>query len=210
MLDLEFYVLPGKIMPQALKRQYTQVYETFRSHGTEALPSSEFTRQDYVQALFHKKECIAVDCVREINLANPADLDDPWFKVWKRSHLAELVSAGYERCLVKSHFTLHKDYQKTAFQDQWSVGYIMGSLSVLYQLELDIPLMFSMMRSDHAFLSLTKKWGGRTIESNVMNPNGKASDLIIFAKNEIRSATERFPDLVLEIYEHKTDHYVSG
>lgn len=219
MLDLRFHVLPGKFIPIGFEQEYIKAYELFRSNWSETfqeifgsnfiLYSNDFTRQDYIQAIFLEEKCIAVDCVREINLKNPADLDDSWFKPWKRSYLKRFIRKGYKRCLVNSYFTVHKDYRKSVVHDKYSISYVMGCLSVLYQIELGSSLMFGMMRNDRSMHSLGTMWGSQTIESNIMY-NSAPTDLVVFTKENVRKAATKFPDFVFDIFNLKRDYYSPG
>lgn len=214
---LKFYVLPGKFLPEGMGSEYREAYETYQSHWTEALQeihgsefwlsSNDFTRQDYIQALFLGEECIALDCVREIDLRNPADFDDSWFRPWKKDHLGIFAESGFRRCLVNSYFTVHKDYRRTNLSEaSFSVSYVMGCLSVLHQMELGVPLMFGMMRNDRSMHSLGSRWGSMTIEENVIH-NKTPSNLVVFKSDEIKKAASTFPKFVFDLFDNKINYY---
>lgn len=219
MLDLKYCILPGKFMPPGLELEYQRAYETFQSCWGEAfrelfgpdyvLYSNDFTRQDYIHTLFAGDKCIALACLREIDLRNPADLDDSWFKPWKRSHLTNFARAGHRRCLVDSYFTVHKDYRRSALPGQESVGHILGCLTVLYQLDLGVPLMFGMTRNDRSMNKLTARWGTEVVETNIIH-NNTPTDLIVFTTEKIRAAMKTFPPIVFDLYQNKRDYYAQG
>lgn len=219
MLNLRYFVLPGKYLPIGFENEYKSAYKTYSTCWGEAfrelfgndfvLYSNDFTRQDYVHALFNGNECIAVAFQREIDLNNPADLDDSWFKPWKKSHFANLVRAGYRHSLMYSNFTVQKLYRKSVLQNNLSISHIFGCLHILYQFELGIPLMFGMTRNDRSMDKLTAKWGAEVIERGLIH-NTTATDLIIFTTQSIQAAMKDFPDIAFDLFQNRHDYFSQG
>jgi hypothetical protein len=212
----QFLILAGKIRSPGYEREYDSAYQLYKSvwtqtmtevHGKEhKLFSDDFTRQDYIQAVFFDGQCIALDCLRVIDLKNPADFDDSWFSDWDKKHLIELSKKGHTQCLVNSHFTVHEDHRKASQNEEHHVSYILGCLSVLHQLDLKFPVMLGMMRNNRSMNKLGQEWGASTLEANVPHYN-IPSDLVAFFADNVRLASKKFPKVVMEIYKNKIDTF---
>ncbi len=212
MQDINFQVFPARFITEDNRQNYLASYNTFKSTWLDAFTeifgenycytSNDFSRQDLIQGLFIKNQCVALDCIREINLTSPVDLDDSWLKPWKKEHIESLVKQGYERCLINSYFTVHKDFRKAIYNEKYSISYILGCLSVLYQLELGSPLMLGMMRNNRSMNTLGRSWGSSVIEENVIH-NTIPTDLVVFKSREVFQASKNFPPIVFEIFKNK-------
>jgi hypothetical protein len=212
MQDINFKIFPTRFVRPDNQLNYLASYKTFKETWLDTFTeifgedyfytSNDFSRQDYIQGLFIENQCVALDCIREINLKNPVDLDDSWLKPWKKEHIESMLGQGYERCLINSYFTVHKDFRKTIYNEKYNISYILGCLSVLHQLELGIPLMLGMMRNNRSMNTLGKSWGSSVVEQNVIH-NTIPSDLVVFKSKEVYEASKNFPPIVFEIFKNR-------
>src|SRR5688572_16189123 len=154
-MNLQFAILAGRTNGTPAFDHYLSAYTTFQSvwqetlagiHGTSyVLHSNDFTRQDHIQALFADGGmCVALDCVRAARLDNPVDLNDSWLRPWPTEILSEL-SSRHPAVFINSYFTVHPSYRRVQANDTHHISYVIGCLSVLYQLEMGVPLMLGMM-----------------------------------------------------------------
>jgi hypothetical protein len=190
--------------------QYVNAYRTYRSvwdetfrtiHGEAYVPqSNDFTRQDSIQALFVGETCAGLDCVRRIRLDNPADLDDSWLKPWP-AEVLDSLAAGHADALVNSYFTVHRDYRRHDAPSGHPVSYLLGCLSVLYQLETGVPLMLGMMRCDRSMNKLGDALGATTLRTTTYN--GSETALVAFERERVQAAKQTFPDVVFELFENR-------
>lgn len=207
-MKYEFHILNGRFNDDALTNRYEQAYETFKStwseefssiKGQEVLvPSNDFTRQDYIIAVYNGDTCVALDCMREVSIKSYVQTDDSWFQPWEKKHFENFLARGNEQVLVNSYFTVHKDYRRTIEGGNINTAFLTGCLSVLYQVELDFALMLGMMRNNRSMNSLGKMWGGDALET--VSHNGIPTDLFVFEKNKIITTSQKFPKYVLDMF----------
>ena len=178
--------------------------ETFRSiHGPAYVPrSNDFTRQDYIQALFEGDTCIGLDCVRRIRLDNPADRDDSWLEPWPPD-LLDALAGEHPVALVNSCFTIHRDYRKTDARSPYPVSYLLGCLSVLHQLESGVPLMLGMMRCDRSMDKLGDALGATILQTTTYN--GSETALVVFRRDRVEEAAKTFPPVVFDVFANRSD-----
>lgn len=211
-MQLKFCVLPGRTAHPL--DGYDSAYATFHSVWQETLQgihgsgyvqhSNDFTRQDYVQALFAADgSCVALDCVREIGLGNAVDRKDSWLAPWP-AEILNALAAEHTGAWINSYFTVHPAHRKMKCEDTHPISYILGCLSVLYQVELDVPLMLGMMRRDRSMNALGARLGAETLLTTTYH--GVETDLVVFRKNAVVEASKKFPALALEIFERRHDH----
>jgi hypothetical protein len=74
--------------------------------------SDDFTRQDEVGAIFQHDECIALSFFRWVDLSNPMNRDDSYFRVWPEEARDEACREGSRIC-VSSSFTLAAGYRRS-------------------------------------------------------------------------------------------------
>jgi hypothetical protein len=212
-MKLEFAILPGRTSSTPALGYYLSAYATFQSvwqetlagiHGSShVLHSNDFTRQDHIQALFAEEGlCIALDCVRAVRLDNPVDLNDSWLRPWPKEILDDL-SARCPMAFINSYFTVHPSYRRTQADDTHHVSYVIGCLSVLYQLEVGMPLMLGMMRRDRSMNKLGVSWGAKTLMAT--NHNGSETDLVVFDLDSVREAARCFPEVVFDLFKRRND-----
>ncbi len=207
-MQYEFQILNGRFNDSALTNRYEQAYETFKHTWSEEfssikgqeilVPSNDFTRQDYIVALFKEDTCVALDCMREVSIKSYVQTDDSWFQPWQKTHFEKFLADGNEQVLVNSYFTVHKDHRRTIEGGNMNTAFLTGCLSVLYQVELDFSLMLGMMRNNRSMNSLGKMWGGEAIET--VSHNGIPTDLFVFEKSQILRTSQKFPQYVSEIF----------
>jgi hypothetical protein len=173
-MGLSFEVLSSDVLGQGVSR-YVSAFETFRlvweqtfrSLNGEAYVqySDDFTKQDYVQCIFDGTDCAGLDCVRRVDIRNPVYLKDSWLKAWP-SKVLNSLSRTQSTALINSFFTVHPSYRKSSGGRQSNISYVLGCLSVLYQLELEIPLMLGMMRNDRSMNKQAGRRMGRQVFGN--------------------------------------------
>ncbi|HEX6084991.1 MAG TPA: hypothetical protein VF266_10735 [Thermoanaerobaculia bacterium] len=194
------------------RTHYLSAYDTFRSvwsetyraiHGDAYVShSNDFTRQDYIQALFEGELCVGLDCVRKIRLDNPADLDDSWLGPWP-AEILDALQRDHAEALINSCFTVHRDYRKHDGRSGHPVSYLLGCLSVLHQLETGAPLMLGMMRCDRSMNKLGDALGATTLRMTTYN--GKETALVAFERDRVRQAAATFPDVALRLFENRVE-----
>jgi hypothetical protein len=212
-MGLKFVILRGKNPAPLWETSYQSAYRTFETVWNEtfksiagndfALYSNDFTRQDYIQAIFDNNVCVALDCVRHVSLKNYVDLKDSWLASWPQHELSNLARSNND-VLINSYFTVHPDFRKTVFHGGLHIAYLMGCLSVLYQLELASPLMLGMMRNERSMNKLGLSWGATPLKTIVHN--GTDTDLVAFYELNVRRSVLQFPSIVLEIFNQRTDY----
>lgn len=211
-MHANFVVFAGRTGDAPPDTHYRNAYATYRSVWEETFrsirgetyvhPSNDFTRQDFIQALFDGQTCIGLDCVRRIRFDSPADLDDSWLEPWPRE-LLQTLEAEHPAALVNSCFTVHRDYRRHDRQNGHPVSYLLGCLSVLYQLELGEPLMLGMMRCDRSMNRLGSALGATTLLTTTYN--GSETDLVVFRSEDVRKAAKSFPGVVFDLFAGRTD-----
>jgi hypothetical protein len=207
-VEFQFYILDGRFNDPSLTNRYEQAYETFKDTWSSELsslkgqdihvPSNDFTRQDYIISLFKGDTCVALDCMREISLSSYVHTQDSWFQPWQKNHFENFINEGHDRAIVNSYFTVHKDYRRTVEGGLINTAFLSGCLSVLYQVELDCPLMLGMMRNNRSMNSLGNMWGGRAIDT--IQYNDIPTDLFVFEKDNIIKTSQKFPKYVLDTF----------
>lgn len=214
--EFEFKILSPKSNDPNNQALYQQAYdtwnfvwqETFREifKSDYVLHSNDFTRQNYIQALFMGDKCIALDLIREVDVRNPIDRDDSWLKIWNRSDLEKLTTDGHNKVLVNSYFTVHPQYRRSLGDKQINAGYLMGCLSVLHQLELGNSAMLGMMRNNRSMNTLGKMLGSSVVQENILH-NLTPTDLVVFLDKDVKKASQDFPSYVFEIFQNKTNYH---
>jgi len=77
------------------------------------LRSDDFTRQDFVGALFDDTDrCAGLSLFRTVNLTQPQARQDSYFSAWNAADLDALCGDG-SWVLVSSYFTVAPEYRKT-------------------------------------------------------------------------------------------------
>jgi hypothetical protein len=211
-MNARFVVLAGRTGHAPPPADYLDAYatyhsvwgETFRAIRGDAYvhPSNDFTRQDYIQALFDGPICAGLDCVRRVRLDSPADLDDSWLEPWPAEVLRELAAED-PAALVNSYFTVHRDYRRHDGRSGHPVGYLLGCLSVLHQLELGSRLMLGMMRCDRSMNKLAAVLGATTLVTTTVN--GSETDLVVFRAERVREAARSFPRAAFELFDARQE-----
>jgi hypothetical protein len=212
-MNVHFGILPGRGASPVELDRYVSAYDTFHSVWQDTLGaidgngyvhhSNDFTRQDYIQALFGDGgACVALDCVRAVALDNPVDLQDSWLHPWPAEVLRDLASE-HAVAWINSYFTVHPAHRKTLCHDAHPVSYVMGCLSVLHQLESGVPLMLGMMRRDRSMNALGKRLGADTLLTTTHN--GIETDLVVFRIDGVRQAMTKFPSLASELFARRID-----
>jgi hypothetical protein len=211
-IDLKLVVFSGRLERAEDRARYLSAYDTFRSVWEETLRpirgasyvhrSNDFTRQDRIQALFTNEVCAGVDCVRAIDLTNPVDLDDSWLEAWPPDLLGELAMQS-PNAWINSYFTVRPEYRRTAIEGEHSISYVLGSLSVLYQIAAGVPLMLGMMRHDRSMDKLGRLWGASTLMTTTYN--NVATDLVAFHADRVKAASRSFPDFIIHVFEQRDE-----
>jgi hypothetical protein len=209
-MNAKFVVLAARNTSTPPHPQYLSAYQTYRSvwdetlrsiHGeTYVSQSNDFTRQDYIQALFDGETCAGLDCVRRIRLDDPADRDDSWLKPWP-ADILNALAAEHRTALVNSYFTVHRDYRRHDGRNGQPVSYILGCLSVLHQLETGVPLMLGMMRCDRSMNKLGDAIGATTLRTTTYN--GSETALVAFERENVQAAARTFPDVVFDLFKNR-------
>ncbi|WP_413561442.1 hypothetical protein [Bdellovibrio sp. HCB209] len=207
-MDFEFQILNGRFNEAALTNRYEQAYETFKQTWTAELstlkgqdvrvPSNDFTRQDYIIALYKGDTCVALDCMREVSISSYVQTEDSWFQPWDKKHFATMQKQGHDRAIVNSYFTVHNDFRRTVQGESVNAAYLAGALSVLYQVELDCSIMLGMMRNNRSMNALGASLGGAPIDTIVHND--LPTDLFVYEKGAVIKASQKFPDYVFEVF----------
>ena len=208
-MSLEFVVLSAR-PESAPSLEYLRAWETFRDVWQETLQpirgadyvqhSNDFTRQDKILALFDGGLCAGLDCLRRIDLRNPVDLDDSWLAAWPRDVLQELAARA-PSAFINSYFTVHPSYRRTLAGEEHALSYALGSLSVLYQASVGMPLMIGMARHDRSMHTLVTRWGARSLLTTTYNQ--AETDLVVFEIEAVRIAVRAFPQSILELFESR-------
>ncbi len=221
-MKYKFYILPGKAL---LERQFAtpnQVYlssykifkkvwqDTFKELESRHFEmfSNEFTRQDRIHALFYDDVCIGLTCIRRVNLYNPVDLDDSWFKSWNPKYFEMLRKQNETEALVNSFFTVHPDFRKSLKKFPIHPSFLLGALSIMDQINTEENLMLGMMRTDRSMQRLGQAWGSDVIESAVLH-NDIPTDLVAFRFSKIVELSKTFPIEVNTIWKARMD-YLKG
>src|SRR3954466_4957192 len=93
---LKLVVLPGSGVPANARTYYEAAYATWKQvwkqtllelDGSDQLHSDQFTRQDYIIAIFHGPLCVALCCFRRADFSMPGSIEDSWFKPWSLQSL---------------------------------------------------------------------------------------------------------------------------
>lgn len=216
-MNPKFIVIAGRTGDTPPQPHYSSAYATYRTvwsetfreiHGEAyAYQSNDFTRQDYIQALYDGPTCIALDCVRKVRLDCAADLDDSWLRPWPADMLKAL-EAEHPTALVNSCFTVHRDYRKRNGWSELPVSYVLGCVSVLHQLEVGAPLMLGMMRRERSMNKLGSLLGSTTLLTTTYN--GEETDLVVFRSEDVREASRTFPPEVFDIFAGRRDELQGG
>lgn len=207
-MSFEFQILDGRFNDGAQAHRYEQAYETFKQtwnaefsslKGQDVrVPSNDFTRQDYIIALYHGNTCVALDCMREVSIKSEVQTEDSWFHPWDKKHFAKLIQQGHDRAIVNSYFTVHSDYRRTVEGGQINAAYLAGALSVLYQVEVGCSVMLGMMRNNRSMNSLGSMLGGEPIDT--ITHNNLPTDLFVFERGNVIKASQKFPNYVFETF----------
>lgn len=211
-MNARFVIFAPRTAEAPPRPHYLRAYDTYRSvwgetfraiHGETYVPhSNDFTRQDYIQALFEEELCIGLDCVRKIRLDNPADRDDSWLMPWP-AELLDTLRRDHSSALINSCFTVHRDYRKHDGRSPYAVSYLLGCLSVLHQLETGAPLMLGMMRCDRSMNKLGDSLGAKTLRMTTYN--GAETALVAFERDTVQEAAKTFPDVAYRIFENRDE-----
>ncbi len=211
-MKLNYTILDPKSWKPGSQSLVLSAYETYKLvweqtfteiKGSQAkIPSDQFTRQDYIQALFDGDRCIALTCIRKVNMLSPIDREDSWLGVWPDSAHEQMAKQN-DQAIINSYFSVHPDYRKRFFQDNIHPSYIMGCLSVLHQVENRHELHLGMMRNSRSMNTLGKLWGCDTLDT--IEHNNEPTDVIVFKIPRVLKASESFPDVVFKLFKNRTD-----
>jgi len=157
--------------------------ETFLSlESRTSLRSDDFTRQDEILGIWHKKQCIALVCHRFVNLQYSYNQMDSYFQSWPPHCLDELKKRG-NHLAIGSQITIHPAFRKTGtlqINPNMNIKNLISYLS-LYSLSKNraIDLICGTMRSDKGMNQLFYKSGAKPIATNIIYHNVPV-DLVVF------------------------------
>ncbi len=214
-MKMQHYIIHSKgIMDEKHHQISMDAYKVFKAvwestlqeiHGPEfKLFSNDFTRQDRIHALFMGSECMGLTCLRKVNLENPIDREDSWLQIWTQDHYNSLHLTDKSNVYINSFFTLSPPFRKSQLLDSVPIGYLLGCLSLLDQLDLSIPLVLGMMRRDRSMHKLGSLWGSELLEGSVIY-NNTPTDLVVFREDNVKKASLDYPSLVFDIWNQRID-----
>lgn len=115
--ELEYHLFaPRRAYAPLLESAYQLWRDVWQSTWEEAnvatpMYSDEFTRQDEVAVLAHNGSCIAVTCLRWLDLAQASSIEDSYFKHWPREALAKV---GGRLVCVGSNTAIDPSWRRAA------------------------------------------------------------------------------------------------
>lgn len=189
--NLKYILCPGSQPDPSFYSYYEKIYSCWRDVWTEAFSelnvkkdmySDAFTRQDYIGAIFHEEQCIAMSFFRWVD-ANLSTLkDDSYFSNWNESHISSLCSKG-KKVIICSYFTVHQNVRRDSLG--FSAKDLMCGLLVETFLHSKADCMTGAVRINKGVNSLVERWGATPIAQNIPSNNNALVDLVGFYKDDI-------------------------
>jgi len=212
--DLYYALLPGSNPVAEGKELYEKAYLCWKEVWTQMrreigvadhLCSDNFTRQDYVGALFYKDDCVALSFLRYCDY-NRADFkDDSYFDNWSPAAQKELASRG-NKILVCSQFTIHPKARGTTLG--FSMKDVLTGIMIETFLNSDADGMTGALRVSKGVNKASENWGAHLIEKNVQAGGyaTETADLVGYFKDKISNfdiKSDQY-DLVKDLWKNHT------
>ncbi len=209
---MQMVVFAAKDYSPRTKSVYMATYRTYEEVWAKAFPeldkpsaifSNDFTRQDYIVSLMDGDTCAACSFFREVNIKNPIHRKDSWFKEWPNEIFDKLTNDGLNSGLIYSYGTVHSDYRKSK-RPELKTFLLIGYLSMLQAQQDQFQLMFGATRNSHKVDEACSSWGSITLKENISYFNTNA-DLVVFTPSSVSSASEKYPALAFDLFNHRLD-----
>lgn len=190
----QLYVLPCSPFEQVSTDLYNSAYRLWHSvwaqtlkdlDGLTHLYSDQFTRNDFMVAIAHQHEVIALCCFKQMDLKLDASLNDSWFTPWPPSFLKEL-STSFKKALVPSWLSIHPKCRRSTGFTSLNFGLILSELIAAMTLHTQSELAFGTPRKDRSVHTLIQQAGGTTVFENVLH-HGVLIDLVCFFATNLQN-----------------------
>ncbi|AGH96006.1 hypothetical protein [Pseudobdellovibrio exovorus] len=190
----QLYILPCSPFEQASTALYNSAYQLWHSvwsktltdlDGLTHLYSDQFTRNDFMVAIAHNQEVIALCCFKKMDLQLNASLNDSWFKPWPPSFLQQL-SVSFKKALVPSWLSIHPKCRRSTGFTTLNFGLILSELIAIMTLHTQSELAFGTPRKDRSVHLLIQKAGGTTVFEDVLH-HGVLIDLVCFFSSNLQN-----------------------
>ena len=212
---LKVVVFPGNGSISAESRQaYDEAYATWKLvwkqtllelDGNANLFSDHFTRQDYIVALYHGLQCIALCCFRRADLARASDREDSWFKPWPEEAL-QMFGSESRSGVALSWLTIHPDYRRSVSLDhlkEFSASDRLCELINLFLQDCKMDLAFGVTRNNRSVNKMSEYVGFKTYRANAQH-HGIAVDLITLGPDDLKAAELKYPAVAFELWSKRT------
>jgi hypothetical protein len=167
--DLRYYNLAYETWKNTWGNVYTQ-----EMHLNTKLYSNDFTRQDFVVALFQGYQCVGLAFMRNVHFDRLATKEDGYFRFWPRETLDE-IEKEKENIIVASFFTISPQFRKGE-TIEWKTLFL--SLYLDFFSTLRIPIMVTAARKVKSNEKLCYGLGAICIKKDVpyRNEQGQSID----------------------------------
>lgn len=186
----QYVLCPARYPANSHAETYKKIYDCWNLvwsqafqelHGDVNLESDNFTRQDFIGAIFMDGECVAMSLFRHMDANSSTLKRDSYFSNWSEIHIAKLCSNG-PRILVCSHFTIHPKARGSKSDDQPAVRDLLTGLSIMVIKNSKADAMTGAMRKNRNVHKLTYDWGSEKIASDISSGHGDFVDLIMMSQ----------------------------
>ena len=189
--DLRYYIIPGEGVPKEHWGLYSEAYRMWRAvwsktfqelDGADSITSDNFTRQDWIGAIFHFDRCVAMSVHHDANFNLPAAAEDSYFEAWTPEALSQLTRDG-KNVLICSHLTVDPEY-RGEIADALTLKNLTMALSVRLLLQSDYDVMTGTMRNNRGAQRTAYATGATPIMANAQM-HGVDVDLVGWYRNEV-------------------------
>ena len=184
--DLQFVLCPSRFSsnPELYETIYRFWHKTWSAtflelENSAELPSDNFSRQDWVCAIFYKGECTAVSTFRHFDLGSEVAMNDSYFSNWNAKAIKDLRKKG-RFAMACCYFGVAPHFRSK------TLGFSMKELLMGFVTEVFLwstaDCMTGAVRKCKNVHGSAYSWGAEQIAENVPSGHGSAVvDLVTFS-----------------------------
>lgn len=211
--DLQLVVLPCRepVLP-VFNEHYNACYQLWEDiwsktledlDGVEKLHSNEFTRHDYLSAIFKGKQAISLMCYSEVDIKLKARHNDSWFSCWP----SEILNEQKNReglGLIASWFCTHPEFRKGAAQAlDLNVSQVIIEVFGKLVVEGSYNVGYGITRNNRGVDKYSDNAGGVNIATS--KAHGCDVNLVLFEPSLIKEKQLSYSDELKLLWKNRID-----
>lgn len=206
-----FVLCPGRNPKSEYHTTYNEIFSCWQNLWSKAyqemqvskhLYSDNFTRQDFIGAVYYAGKCVGVICFRWCDIGTNDFANDSAFAQWGPEDLKKISERG-PKVIVCSQLTVHPLARGKTLGV--SVMHLLTGLGIEFFMNANAHAMAAHIRIDKKVNESCARLGGTSVRENVHFSGGIAGDLMVFYKDVIaQRPTQELDILVKQLWNNQT------